>query len=146
MSRVRQLCTFHLDDHYLGVDVSVVQEILRLHDVAEVPLAGENLVGLINLRGRIVPAISLRTILGIPARAPRRGNVQIVLRRGDRCLSLVVDSIGDVVEPSPDQFEEPPHNLDPGIRRVTLGLYKLQPKLLLVIDTEKILAPEPVSA
>lgn len=146
MTGRRQFCTFHLDDHYLGVDVSVVQEILRLHDITQVPLADDSLVGLINLRGRIVPAISLRAVLGIPARAPRRGNVQIVLRRGDRCLSLVVDSIGDVVEPADDAFEEPPRNLDEGIRRVAGGVYKLHPKLLLVIDTDRILDPRPVPA
>jgi purine-binding chemotaxis protein CheW len=138
---VEQLCTFHLDDYHLGVDVHVVQEILRLHEITQVPLAGESLVGLINLRGHIVPAISLRSLLHIPTRNARRGNVQIVLRRSDRCLSLVVDSIGDVITPSPEQFEEPPRNLDPGIRRVTRGLYKLDPKLLLVIDTDKILDP-----
>ena len=66
MSDTRQLCTFFVDDLYLAVDVLEVQEVIRYQDLTVVPLAPEAVRGLINLRGQIVTAIDMRTMLDLP--------------------------------------------------------------------------------
>ena len=62
----RQLCTFYLNDLYLGVDVTRVQEVIRYQEMTRVPLAAPEIRGLINLRGQIVTAIELRARMGLP--------------------------------------------------------------------------------
>jgi purine-binding chemotaxis protein CheW len=62
----QQFCTFYLDDHFFGIEVENVQEVLRHQAMTRVPLAPVLIGGLINLRGQIVTAIDLRQRLGLP--------------------------------------------------------------------------------
>ncbi|MFO0603456.1 MAG: chemotaxis protein CheW [Polyangiales bacterium] len=136
MARTRQLCTFHLQDLYLGVDVTRVQEVIRYQEMTRVPLASPEVRGLINLRGQIVTALELRTRLGLPPRAADRQPMNVVIRVGDATVSLLVDEIGDVVEVSDDAFERVPDTLPADMRSLCRGVYKLNP-LLLLLDPER---------
>jgi len=94
-------CTFVVADALYGVELERVQEVLRAQPITRVPLAAPALVGLLNLRGRIVPAVDLRTVLGLPPRRPgtRRGEQDsglVVVRGADGPVALVVDAIADV--------------------------------------------------
>ena len=60
-----------------------------------------------------------------------------MVRTEDGALSLLVDEIGDVLEVEAEGFEKPPENLDPAVRDLIEGIYKLKDKLLLVLDTER---------
>src|SRR4051794_28626709 len=94
----RQYCTFFLDEHYFGIDVLKVQEIIRFQQMTRVPLAPPAVRGLINLRGQIVMGIDLRRRLGLQGAAAEATPVNIVVRTDDGAVSLLVDEIGDVVE------------------------------------------------
>ncbi|MGZ6827552.1 MAG: chemotaxis protein CheW, partial [Mycobacteriales bacterium] len=108
-----QYCTFTLDGHLFGVPVSSVQEVLREQEVTPVPLAAPEVSGLINLRGQIVTTLNLRHRLRLPARPAGDPSVNVVVRTADGgAVSLVVDRIGDVLEPEPSSLEEPPETLD----------------------------------
>jgi purine-binding chemotaxis protein CheW len=139
MSESRQLCTFHVDDLYLGVDVMEVQEVIRYQEMTAVPLAPEVVRGLINLRGQIVTALDLRRMLELP---PLEGGdlpTNVVIRDGaDEAVSLLVDQIGDVVDTDPADFEPVPPTLSGPARELVLGAYKLPHALLLVLDTERV--------
>lgn len=137
MGRTRQLCTFYLHDLYLGVDVTRVQEVIRYQEMTPVPLAPPEVRGLINLRGQIVTALELRTRLELPPREASRQPMNVVIRTGDATISLLVDEIGDVVEVSDNVFERVPDTLSPTMRTLCRGIYKLQPKLLLLLDPER---------
>ena len=145
MSEGRQLCTFFVDDLYLGVDVLEVQEVVRYQDLTAVPLAPEAVRGLINLRGQIVTAIDMRTMLGL---APLDGDelpVNVVIRDGvDEAASLLVDQIGDVVDTADLELEEVPPTLVGAARELVLGAYKLADRLLLVLDTAPVLAVQTI--
>ena len=69
---VQQLCTFHVGDMFLGVDVRVVQEVIRYQEMTPVPLARNGIEGLINLRGQIVTALDPRISLDLPPSDSRR--------------------------------------------------------------------------
>ena len=132
-----QFCTFVLDRHLFGVPVSAVQEVLRAQDVTSVPLAPTEVAGLINLRGQIVTTVDLRTRLGLAARAAGDRSVNVVVRQGDGTpVSLVVDEIGDVLEPGAETFEQSPETLAPELRALVRGVYKLHDRLMLLLDTE----------
>jgi purine-binding chemotaxis protein CheW len=137
MTAAGQLCTFYLDNHFFGVDVQTVQEVIRYQDMTRVPLARKAVSGLINLRGQIVTAIDLRRRLGLPDRPADRLPMNVVVRSDDGVVSLLVDQIGDVQEVDQDNFEPPPETLRGASRNMIRGAYKMKDRLLLVLDTER---------
>jgi len=118
-----------------------VQEVMRHQGMTGVPLAPALVKGLINLRGQIVTAIDMRCRLGLPARDAGSDQMNIVVRCGDEAISLLVDEIGDVLQVGADKFERRPDNLDPRIRDLIQGVYKLNTQLLLVLDIAQTVAP-----
>lgn len=137
MSQPRQLCTFYLQNLLFGVEVEQVQEVIRYQEMTRIPLAPAVVAGLINLRGQIVSAINLRQQLALPPRQGAELPMNVVIRRDDGPISLLVDEIGDVVEVDEELFEPAPHTLHSESREFIRGVYKLKEQLLLLLDTEK---------
>ena len=123
-----------------GVEVMKVQEVLRSQANTRVPLAPEVVSGLINLRGQIVTSIDMRRRLKLPLRPPEAIPMNIVVRSGDEAVNLLVDEIGDVLQVEAARFERKLHNIDPAVRDLIIGVYKLDDRLLLVLDTNKTVA------
>ena len=146
MEAQNQYCTFYVDDLFLGVEVVRVQEVLRFQEMTHVPKAPAAVDGLINLRGQIVPAIDLRTCLGLSPREPGVRPMNVVIRLEEGCCSLLVDEIGDVVEVDAEGFEAPPQNLKSNARGLIQGVCKLEDSLLLILDTEAALTLDVVIA
>src|SRR5690606_11734778 len=121
-----QLATFTLDGARYGVDVQDVQEVLRHQERTPVPLAPPGTAGLVNLRGQVVLAVDLRVRLGLEPLAADAETMQVVVQVGGEPVSLLVDEIGDVVDVDESQFETPPDTLDPALREVIRGAYKLE--------------------
>jgi purine-binding chemotaxis protein CheW len=137
MSQPRQLCTFYLRDLLFGVEVEKVQEVIRYQEMTRIPLSPAVVAGLINLRGQIVTAINLREQLDLPPRQTSELPMNVVVRRDDGPISLLVDEIGDVVEVDEELFEPAPHTLHSQSREFIRGVYKLKEQLLLLLDTDK---------
>jgi purine-binding chemotaxis protein CheW len=137
MSEEHQYCTFFLDGHYFGIDVLKVQEIIRFQQMTRVPLAPPVVRGLINLRGQIVTGIDLRRRLDMKDRPADQLPVNVVVKTDDGAVSLLVDEIGDVLEVPDKAFEQPPETLRGGARELVRGAYKLQGRLLLILDTDR---------
>lgn len=137
MADEHQYCTFYLDRQYFGIDVLKVQEIIRSQVMTRVPLAPSVVRGLINLRGQIVTAIDLRKRLDLPERAGGEPPVNVVVQTADGAVSLLVDEIGDVLKVSEKAFERPPETLQGTPRDLIRGAYKLEDRLLLILDTDR---------
>lgn len=135
-----QFCTFKVADLLVGIDVQRVQEVIRFQDMTPVPLASDEVRGLINLRGQIVTAIDLRHTLGLPARdEDAEAPMNAVIRCDEEAVSLLVDEAGDVVEPPEHDFEPIPSTVPAQLRALASGAYKLDGTLLLVLDAERII-------
>jgi purine-binding chemotaxis protein CheW len=132
-----QLATFRLDGDLYGVEVEHVQEVLKSQGLTRVPLAPAAVAGLINLRGQVVTAIELRERLGRPPRPEGTDAVVIVVRLHGEAVSLLVDSIADVVDVDATDFEAPPDTLEGQARELIRGAYKLDGQLLLALDVQK---------
>jgi purine-binding chemotaxis protein CheW len=132
-----QFSTFFVADLFFGVDVLQVQEVLRSQYMTPVPQAPGAIEGLINLRGQIVTAIDMRRRLGLPPNAAGLASMNVVVRTADGAVSLLVDEIGDVVDMDASTCERPPDNLAPAARELIGGVYKLEDRLLLVLDEER---------
>ena len=137
MADEHQYCTFYVDGQYFGVDVLQVQEVIRYQEMTRVPLAPPAVRGLINLRGQIVTAIDLRRRLGLSDRPAEQQPVNVIVHTDDGAISLLVDEIGDVLEVPGKLFERPPETLRGTARELIRGAYKLNDRLLLILDTER---------
>ena len=135
----KQFCTFYLDRHLLGVEVAEVQEILRYQETTTVPIAPTVIQGLMNLRGQIVTVLDLRRRLGLPERIDQTTAFNVIVRAPDGPVSLLVDRVGEVLNPDPSWFEEPPHTLRGIGRDFIRGAYKLEGALLLHLAIEKVI-------
>ncbi len=121
---------------YLGVEVHRVQEVIRAQKMTRVPGAMEVVRGLMNLRGQIVTALDMRRRLGLMDSEAREATMNVVVRTPDGPVSLLVNEIGDVIVVDSDQFEPPPETLQGNHRELISGSYKLQGKLLLVLNLD----------
>lgn len=135
---VKQYCTFRVGNTFFGVPVLDVQEVIRPLRLTRVPLASANTKGLINLRGQIVTLISLSLLFSY-GEAEEATTMNVVVRNGDSLAALVVDEIHDVMDVEMDSFEEAPETLSGALRTYTKGIHKLDGRLLIVLDLQKIL-------
>ena len=135
----RQYATFTVAGKLYGVDVVRVQEVARKLPLTPVGLAPIYVEGLMNLRGQIATAIGLRNLIE-PGEVSDQAAAEmtVVCRSDDGLLSLLVDSIGDVVEVEDNCFEAIPENLGQRVRRLLSGVYKMDSNLLSVIEIEKL--------
>lgn len=134
-----QFATFYMGRLYFGIEVRTVQEVLRSQEMTPVPLAPNVLRGLINLRGQIVAAIDMRQRLLLPDADLAHEPMNMIVRSDEGAVSLLVDEIGDVIHVSSDAYEPVPETMPANLKQVVAGVYKLDGRLLLVLDTEKTL-------
>ncbi len=137
-----QFVTFFVSDLFLGVEVQKVQEVLLYQRMTPGPRAARTVKGLINLRGQIVTAVDLRRCLQLDDAPPESLPLNVVIRSEVGAVSLLVDSIGDVMDVSEDTFEPPPETLSGVAQELVTGVYKLDGRLLLALSTEKMLRRE----
>ncbi len=138
----REHVTFEIAGRLFGAAVSEVHDVFKLQALTPVPLARQDVAGLLNLRGRIVTAIDARLRLGLP---PREGGYQgataIGIERDGEPYGLVIDRIGEVMRLGDDQFEPTPNTLDERWKEVARGVYRLPQGLLVAIDVARMLDP-----
>ena len=133
-------CTFRVNDLLFGVEVRKVQEVLRSQPTTHIPLSPPVVHGLMNLRGQIVSALSLRERLGLPEAENISQCMNVVIRSDDGPISILVDEIGDVINVEEADYELVPETLQGKQRELTLGAYKLDAGLLLILDTDRVIS------
>ena len=129
----------HLEDQIFGVPVLQVQDVLRDIQFTKVPLAPAEVSGALNLRGRIVTAINVRQRLGLPRYEGEKDPLSVVVEHEGELYSLVIDSVGDVLSIKDSAIQDNPPTLDPLWRDISEGIYRMEGKLMLVLDVSKLL-------
>jgi purine-binding chemotaxis protein CheW len=138
VSNPKQFCTFFLDHEMFGIDVLNIQEVMRFQETTEVPLAPPVIRGLLNLRGSIVSTIDLRRRFGMQDLDDKALPTNIVTQTGAGLASFLVDRIGEVIEVDETTFEAPPDTLAGETRNLIQGVYKLQGRLLLILNVDRV--------
>ncbi len=137
-----QWATFFLAKEQFAVPVEDVQEVLLSQPLTPVPLAPAQIVGLLNLRGAIMPAIDLRTRLKFEQVAPSEYQKLLVLKTNEGLVSIVVDEIGDVFELAGEGWRPVPDTLELGHRDAVFGIFPLDGQMLLGLKTHAVCADE----
>ncbi len=122
-----------------GIPVLTVQDVLGPQRMTRVPLAPPEVAGSLNLRGRIVTAIDFRIRLGLGPRPEGEEGMNVVVEIGGEPYSLIVDTVGEVQSFAADDREQTPASLDSVWRSIAAGIYRLDDKLMVVIDVAKLL-------
>jgi purine-binding chemotaxis protein CheW len=131
--------TMTIANQLFGIPVLQVQDVLGHQRITRIPLAPPEVAGSLNLRGRIVTAIDVRLRLGLPARDRGTPGMSIVVDHRGELYSLMVDSVGEVLSLSSDDFERNPATMDPRWRDLSTGIYRLNDTLLVVLDVPRLL-------
>lgn len=135
-SASEQLTTFYIGKELFGLEVMKVQEVTGNLDIVSVPLAPNFVLGLVNLRGQIATAIGLRELFSKSINNKNENEMSVVCKTESNLVSLVVDSIGDVVEVDRVRFEKTPDTVPANLKKFIKGIYKMDGVLLSVLDIE----------
>jgi purine-binding chemotaxis protein CheW len=139
---ILELATFYVGESLCGINILNIQEINKNVDITHVPQAPEYVVGVLNLRGRIVTVIDLGEKLELSPININKENRNIIVDSQEEQIGLLVDSISDVLLARSDKIEPAPANLG-GIKgKFFKGVFKTEDKLIGVLDIEEVLKEE----
>jgi len=135
-----QLVSFNLGSEEFGIDILKVQEIIRLISITKVPNSPEFIEGVINLRGRVIPVIALRIKLGMEKIEYSNSTRIIVVEINNNTVGFVVDGVSEVLRIPANITEAPPSMVAGVDSEYITAVGKLEDRLLILLDLEKILA------
>ena len=122
-----------------GIPVLQVQDVLGPQRITRIPLAPPEVAGSLNLRGRIVTAIDVRTRLKLPKNPDGKESMSVVVDQGGEQYSLLVDNVGEVLSLTSGTYERNPATLDLAWREVSNGIHRLDGNLLIILDVARLL-------
>lgn len=139
-----QLITFTIANELYGVEILKIQELIGYQNVTQVPNLPEYIIGVINLRGNVIPVIDLRRKFKMNLKKYNKFNVIIVLNIDRRSVGLVVDSVHDVLSFNDEDFNETPSFTTKIDTTFIKNITQIDGKLIVVLDTDKILSIEEI--
>ena len=138
-TKLTEYVTFTVAGQMFGLPIERVQDVFKPTRITPVPLAGPEIAGVLNLRGRIVTAIELRKRLDLGAREAGRIAMAIGIEYRGESFGLLVDAVGEVLKLADSEREPNPINLDRKLTRVSDGVFRLDGQLLVVLDVDRVL-------
>ena len=136
-----QIVSFRAGGEEFGIDILRVQEIIRNQHLTRVPNSSDFVDGVINLRGQVIPVITLRKCLGITQPPGDDQTRIVVLEVRDTVLGFIVDSVPEVLR-IPAGAIEPPPRLSKAEREYVSGVANLGERLLLLLDVERLIGAQ----
>lgn len=139
-SATREFVILNIADQQFGVEVTDVHDVFVPTGLAHVPLGPPEIAGVLNLRGRIVTAVDARARLGLPSLEDNAKNAMAVgIEKDGESYGLVIDGVGEVLQLSDKDYEPNPCNLDSRWQAVARGVYRLDGRLVIVLDIDRML-------
>lgn len=122
-----------------GIPITRVHDVFEAERITHVPLAPAEISGVLNLRGRVVTALDMRKRLGLPPREGGKKQMAIGIDHSGEAYGLLVDSMGEVLKLSSDALDAVPINLQQDWVAISAGIYRLEDRLMVVLDVDKVL-------
>lgn len=139
---VQQLIKFHVADEIFGIGITQIHQIIKPQEVFKVPNTPEFIEGLINLRGRVLTVFNLRKRFNMPSKEHDENTKIIIVTMNDMLLGFTVDSVTEIVRLNDEDIVPTPPTLKNFDHRYLSGVGKLDDKLILLLDLEKVLTPD----
>ncbi len=144
-SELIRLVSFQVGEEQFAVDILRVQEINRMMELTQVPQSPAGVCGVINLRGRIVPVLDLRTRLGIAVTEQSEASRIIVVELQGSTVGFIVDAVHQVLQIDPRIIEPAPQITSGKDTSYIQGVAKLDDTLMILLDLDKLITPESIS-
>ncbi|MGH6742898.1 MAG: chemotaxis protein CheW [Bradyrhizobium sp.] len=141
--RLTEFVTVTIGDHIFGLPISRVQDVFVPDRITRVPLAQPEVAGILNLRGRVVTAIDMRSRLDLGVRQAGQPVMAIGIELKAESYGLLVDAVGEVVQLPNRACEAKPANLDGKLAQVAAGIHWLEGQLMIVLDIDRVLDIKP---
>lgn len=137
-----QYLTVNLADEEYAIDILAVREIRGWTPVTRIPQAPSYVLGVLNLRGAIVPVLDLRLRFGLAREEYSATTVTVVVTVAGRLFGVVVDAVSDVLDVEPDQVRPVPDMGTAVDTEYLKGLTAVQERMVLLLDVDKLLQPQ----
>jgi len=137
-----QLVTFKVGNEEFGIDIKKVQEINRMIDVTKIPNAPAYVEGIVNLRGKIIPVVSLRSKLGFDEVERDKATRIVVIEIEGRVLGFIVDSVSEVLRIQDPTVEAPPSITGGSDSGYMEGVINLTDRILILLDLKALFADD----
>lgn len=142
ISGEKQLVVFDLAGETYGVDISTVQEIIRIQEITRVPKVPDFVEGVINLRGNVIPVIDLRKRFDFEDKERDNATRIVVIESGEYTVGMIVDSVSEVVRVQEENIEPPSSIIADIDSDYLIGVCKMEDKLVILLDLAKVLTPK----
>jgi len=143
---VIQLVGFRLDNEDYAIAITKIQEIILIKPITRIPQVPDFIEGLINLRGSVIPIVNLRKRFGLLPRELDDETRIIVVNVHDKTVGCVVDAVTQVMRINRDQIQPPPLGILAVNHQYLAGLAKLDDRLMIILDIEKLFEAEELAA
>jgi purine-binding chemotaxis protein CheW len=139
MAKELHIVGFRIGRETFGVPIGLVHEIVRVPEITSVPDSPGYVEGVINLRGKIVSVVDLRKRFGEKQILAHKKNRILVAEVESKMVGLIVDAASEVIKIPENEVDLPPSVFDEGELNYVTGVGKVQGRLIILIDLNKIL-------
>ncbi|WP_413944294.1 chemotaxis protein CheW [Bdellovibrio sp. HCB-162] len=137
---IDQYLTFTVDKQNYGVQISAIREINRISEITKVPEAPAYVAGVMNLRGKVIPVVTLRLRMKLAETDVTKETCTIVVETKAGQVGVIVDSVSSVINLDKKDVDETP--VPQGDENYIIGVGKLENGMVLLVDIEKCLGSE----
>lgn len=135
-----QVVIFKLGNELYGINIFRVNEIIRIQEITPLPRAESYIRGLVNIRGKTIPVIDLRTKLMLPHSEDTDDSRIIILESEQGNVGIIVDNVKEVSTLKNDEIEEPPDMVSDSSKEYIWGVAKQDNNIITILDLDKALA------
>jgi purine-binding chemotaxis protein CheW len=138
-----QLVSFMLSSEEYGVEVLKVREIIRMPDITKMPNTPHFVEGIINLRGKVIPIISMRKRFGLPETDHNAHTRIMIMDVAGGLTGFIVDAVSEVIRIPASDIQPPPIMISGNIDQDFIeGVFNHADRLLIIMDIDKMFASE----
>lgn len=134
-----QLVVFELANEFYGIDIALVESIIKIQSITQLPQAPEYVKGVTNLRGSVLPVIDLRMRFSLEVQEPTRQTRIIIVTMGSIKVGVVVDSVSEVLRVADEVIEPLPPLVSTVNSAFLKGIARLEKRLIILLELGKVL-------
>ena len=139
---VQKFVKFNIAEETFGISIAQINQILKPQEIFKVPNTPPFIEGLINLRGKVITVFNLRKRFGMPEKENDDNTKIIIVNLEDLLLGFTVDSVTEIVNLQDEDIVPTPPSISSFDRRFLSGVGKMEDKLILILNLEKVLTTD----
>ncbi len=134
-----QLVVFELANEFYGIDIALVESIIKMQAITQLPQTPTFIMGVTNLRGTVLPVIDLRIRFGLETQNDTKQTRIIIVTMGKVKVGVMVDGVSEVLRVSDELIEPVPTMVNSVNADFLKGIVRLEDRLIVLLEVEKVL-------